>query len=200
MTQLLATDEQHPADIDFLPDVEGVDGGYLFVIEEVTEKRVAVYRWSPSEGIVLQDHVFQGFPGVIPDQPLVRADSELYDTRFGPDFVFVDRVGSRYYLPGPRPPGLGHCTARGCRRPVPILQAWPDGRVRLRARLRCSRGPCARALAPVRSSSALTRGTSGSHGLPQRLRPIIRMARIMLDLYGAVRSRSPSPTGWTPCT
>ena len=98
MTQLLATDEQHPADIDFLPDVEGVDGGYLFVIEEVTEKRVAVYRWSPSEGIVLQDHVFQGFPGVIPDQPLVRADGELYDTRFGPDFVFVDRVGDYYYL------------------------------------------------------------------------------------------------------
>jgi hypothetical protein len=59
---LLATDEQHPADIDFLPDVEGVDGGYLFVIEEITEKRVAVYRWSPSEGIVLQDHIFQGFP------------------------------------------------------------------------------------------------------------------------------------------
>jgi hypothetical protein len=98
MAQLLATEEQHPADIDFLPDVEGVDGGYLFVIEEVTEKRVAVYRWSPSEGIVLQDYVFQGFPGVIPDQPMVRSDGQLYDTRYGPDFVFVDRVGDYYYL------------------------------------------------------------------------------------------------------
>ena len=62
MAQLLATDEQHPSDIEFLPDVEGVDAGYLFVVEEVVEKRVAVYRWSPSEGLVLHDHVFQGFP------------------------------------------------------------------------------------------------------------------------------------------
>lgn len=50
--------EQHPSDIEYLPDVEGVDAGYLFVIEKVVDKRAAVYRWSPSEGLVLHDYVF----------------------------------------------------------------------------------------------------------------------------------------------
>jgi hypothetical protein len=101
MAQLVELDEQHPSDIEFLPDVEGVDAGYLFVIKSVNEKRVAVYRWSPSEGLVFHDHVFQGFPGVIPDKSLQLAPEGSYkafDTRFGPDFVFVDRVGDYYYL------------------------------------------------------------------------------------------------------
>lgn len=58
MAQLLAIGEQQPSDIEFLPDVEGVDAGYLFVIEKVVDKRAAVYRWSPSEGLVLHDYVF----------------------------------------------------------------------------------------------------------------------------------------------
>jgi hypothetical protein len=47
---------------------------------------------------VLHDHVLQGFPGVIPDQALRKANNEIFDTRYGPDLVFVDRVGAYYYL------------------------------------------------------------------------------------------------------
>jgi hypothetical protein len=36
--------------------------------------------------------------GVIPDQALIKPDNEIFDTRYGPDFVFADRVGDYYYL------------------------------------------------------------------------------------------------------
>jgi hypothetical protein len=39
---------------------------------------------------------FQGFPGVIPEQALIKQDNEVSDTRYGPDFVFADRVGDYY--------------------------------------------------------------------------------------------------------
>src|SRR5262245_55579445 len=37
--QLLPIDEQHPSDITFLPDVNGLDAGYLFATEEDTFHR-----------------------------------------------------------------------------------------------------------------------------------------------------------------
>lgn len=80
MQQLVKLDERHPSDICFLPEVDGLDAGYLFVIEEFDNRWVSVYRWDPSEGLALQGRVSQGFP----------AD--------GPNLLFLDRVGHRYYL------------------------------------------------------------------------------------------------------
>lgn len=80
MAQLLPIDEQHPSDIEFLPDVNDLDAGYLFVTEEYVNRRVTVYRWAPFQDLVVQGRIFQGFPAG------------------GPNFVFVDRVGDYYYL------------------------------------------------------------------------------------------------------
>jgi hypothetical protein len=62
MAQLLPIDEQHPSDIEFLPEVNGIDAGYLFVTEEFVNRRVTVYRWEPFQDLVVQGRIFQGFP------------------------------------------------------------------------------------------------------------------------------------------
>jgi hypothetical protein len=80
MKQLLFLDEHHPSDICFLPDVNNLDAGYLFVTEEFVMRRLSIYRWEPSAGLVFHGHFPQGFP----DQ--------------GPQFVFIDRVDDSYYL------------------------------------------------------------------------------------------------------
>jgi hypothetical protein len=80
MTQLVSLDEHHPSDICFLPDVNNLDAGYLFVTEEFVMRRLSIYRWEPTTGPVLHGHFPQGFP----DQ--------------GPQFVFIDRVDDTYYL------------------------------------------------------------------------------------------------------
>ncbi len=73
-------EERHPADICFLPEVDGRDAGYLFVTEEFDTRQVSVYRWDPSGGLVLHDRLGQGFP-----EP-------------GPNLLFLDRVGRHYHL------------------------------------------------------------------------------------------------------
>src|SRR5262249_30514720 len=80
MAQLLPIDEQHPSDIVFLPDVNDLDAGYLFVTEEFVFHRVTVYRWEPGRDLAVQGRIFQGFP------------------TGGPNLVFVDRVGADYFL------------------------------------------------------------------------------------------------------
>ena len=79
---LVDIEERHPADICFLPEVDGRDAGYLFVAEEHDTRQVSVYRWDPSGGLVLHDLLDQGFP--VP----------------GPNLLFLDRVAganlSRY--------------------------------------------------------------------------------------------------------
>jgi hypothetical protein len=77
---LVDIEERHPADICFLPEVDGRDAGYLFVTEESDTRLVSVYRWDPSGGLVLHDLLDQGFP--VP----------------GPNLLFLDRVGRDYYL------------------------------------------------------------------------------------------------------
>jgi hypothetical protein len=72
--------EQHPSDITFLPDVNGLDAGYLFVAEEYDNHRVTVYRWEPRHDLVVQGRLFAGF------------------STGGPQFLFLDRVGDDYYL------------------------------------------------------------------------------------------------------
>ncbi|MGH7939024.1 MAG: hypothetical protein ACRD5Z_24615, partial [Bryobacteraceae bacterium] len=53
MQQLRSLDEHHPSDICFLPDVNHLDAGYLFVTEEFVMRRLSIYRWEPSTGLVL---------------------------------------------------------------------------------------------------------------------------------------------------
>ena len=80
MEQMISLDETHPADICFLPDVDGLDAGYLFVTEEFDHHYVSVYSWEPSGGLNLLGQVPQGFPVT------------------GPNLLFLDRVGHVYYL------------------------------------------------------------------------------------------------------
>jgi hypothetical protein len=80
MKQNLLIEEQHPSDIVFLPDVDRVDAGYLFVTEEYVGHRLSVYRWALGQDLVLHGQIRQGFPAG------------------GPNFVFIDRVAHDYYL------------------------------------------------------------------------------------------------------
>jgi hypothetical protein len=80
MKQLVMLDEQHPSDITFLPEVNGLDAGYLFVTEEYDQHRLVVYRWDPVNGLAVQGPIFQGFPSG------------------GPNFVFIDKIDDNYYL------------------------------------------------------------------------------------------------------
>ena len=98
MEQLLRIDEQHPSDIEFLPDVNRADAGYVFITNEFVERRVAVYRWTQGEDLVLLDHIFQGFPAGIPDEFLLQPGGGILSPRAGPNFIFLDRVGAYYYL------------------------------------------------------------------------------------------------------
>jgi hypothetical protein len=76
--QLLEIEDQHPCDLAFLPEVGNADAGYLFVAEQRT-LRVRVFRWSPTDGLVVQ--------GVV-DLPLT----------VGPIFVFLGAQHDRYLL------------------------------------------------------------------------------------------------------
>jgi hypothetical protein len=85
MTQMLLLKEQniiehHPSDITFLPDVNNLDSGYLFVTDEYDWKRLSIYHWEPSTKLSLLGSIPVAFAGK------------------GPNFVFVDRVGDTYYL------------------------------------------------------------------------------------------------------
>jgi hypothetical protein len=83
---LLKVDEEHPSDIEFLPDVNFSDAGYLFVTEEFQRHRLAIYRWTPGLPLVSHGQISQGF----------SENSNSGET--GPSFVFLDKVGDRYYL------------------------------------------------------------------------------------------------------
>jgi hypothetical protein len=80
MKQLLLLDERHPSDITFLPELNGLDAGYLFVTVEYDKHSLVVYRWELGHELVAQGQIWQGFPAG------------------GPNLVFIDRVGDSYYL------------------------------------------------------------------------------------------------------
>ena len=80
LEELLLINEQHPSDIAFLPELNELDAGYLFVTEEYGQHTVMVYRWTGGEKLVLQGQIWQGFPPG------------------GPNFLFIDRVGEDYFL------------------------------------------------------------------------------------------------------
>lgn len=79
LVQLLETDEQHPCDLVFLPEVNNADAGYLFVAEQNVH-RLAVYHWTASGA-------FEHVGAIAQESPLG-----------GPNFVFLDRVDDRYVL------------------------------------------------------------------------------------------------------
>jgi hypothetical protein len=78
--QLLEVADEHPADIVFLPDVNNLDSGYVFVTEAYDTHGLAIYPWDTVNGL-------QKTPFYLP-QGFAQ----------GPDFVFVDRVGETYFL------------------------------------------------------------------------------------------------------
>ncbi len=75
--------DKHPADICFLPEVDNLDGGYLFVTREYESKSVAVYHYD----LTGQDVVMTFF-GEIGGFPFQQ----------GPNLLFIDLVGDTYYL------------------------------------------------------------------------------------------------------
>lgn len=80
LKQTLFMSEQHPSAIEFLPDVNNADAGYLFITEEMTNHRVAIYFWERDKDLRLLGHIFQGFP------------------QGSPNFIFIDKVDDMYYL------------------------------------------------------------------------------------------------------
>jgi len=78
--QIIMLNEQHPSDLVFLPDVNHLDAGYVFITQEYDRHVVTCYRWDPRAGLVLQGDIPQWLPPK------------------GPMFVFLDRVGDTYYL------------------------------------------------------------------------------------------------------
>ena len=81
MTQQLYLHEPHPCDIQFLPDVNNADAGYLFVVEAFLTQRVAVYAWAPEQDLTPIGSISAGFP---------QNDR--------PSYVFVDRDGETVFL------------------------------------------------------------------------------------------------------
>ena len=80
LQQTVLLREKHPSDICFLPDVDNLDAGYLFVTQEYTQHNLTVFRWNRKNGL---SHVGD-FPHGFPEN--------------GPNFVFIDRVGNDYFL------------------------------------------------------------------------------------------------------
>jgi hypothetical protein len=80
MQRIIMLDERHPSDLVFLPDVNQLDAGYVFLTEEYDRHVVTCYRWDPHAGLVVLGSVAQGFPAG------------------GPNFVFLDRVDDVFYL------------------------------------------------------------------------------------------------------
>jgi hypothetical protein len=86
--QILLSTDQHPSDITFLPEVNELDAGYLFVTEEYDNHRLTVYRWEAGQDLAVHGYLFAGFPAVPSDS----------GEQGGPQFVFLDLVDDYYYL------------------------------------------------------------------------------------------------------
>lgn len=78
--QIVMLNERHPSDLVFLPDVNHLDSGYVFITQESDRHVVTCYRWDPAAGLELYGDVPQGLPAE------------------GPMFVFLDRAGDTFYL------------------------------------------------------------------------------------------------------
>ena len=86
-TQLMMVSDEHPADIVFLPEVNGADAGYLFVTEPRDSRTIVVFRWDAASGL----QSVQTPAGLF-------AFTDIFANTNGPNFIFLDRVGSSYFL------------------------------------------------------------------------------------------------------
>jgi hypothetical protein len=81
MAQQLYLGEPHPCDIQFLPDVNNADAGYLFVVEAYLAQRIAVWAWAAEQDLQLLGSINESFP-----------------LNQRPSFVFVDRDADTVFL------------------------------------------------------------------------------------------------------
>jgi hypothetical protein len=86
--------EEHPSDICFLPDIDNLDSGYLFVTEEYIMRRLAIYYWQPSTNLKPLGYVTFRFENI---GTIVDAAHAIV-TQNGPNFVFIDRYRNEYFL------------------------------------------------------------------------------------------------------
>jgi hypothetical protein len=56
MRQILTLNERHPSDLVFLPEVNHLDAGYVFLTEGCDRRAVTCYRWDPHAGMVPRHH------------------------------------------------------------------------------------------------------------------------------------------------
>ena len=87
LTQILTlADEKHPSDIDFLPDVNDQDSGYLFVAKEFglggedgpyTSHKISIYYWQPHSDFLALGDI---------DTGLAK-----------PSHILIDRISDDYY-------------------------------------------------------------------------------------------------------
>lgn len=80
MTDQVELVEQHPSDLDYLPDINGYDGGYIFVTESNQQHRLVVYHFKPGQKLRMVGSINHDGPG--------------------PTFVFVDKVDDDQYVLG----------------------------------------------------------------------------------------------------
>jgi hypothetical protein len=86
--------EEHPADICFLPDIDGKDAGYLFVAEEFNMHRLSIYFWQPNNDLKLLGYVTHHFNNNV---ATVKPGGNIF-SQSGPNFVFIDMFKDKYYL------------------------------------------------------------------------------------------------------
>ncbi len=80
LEQLLYLDDRHPSDLLFLPEVNNIDSGYIFLTEEYDQRKLVVYQWEPGYEFNLIGDIIEKFPDK------------------GPAYVFLDLIGNDYYL------------------------------------------------------------------------------------------------------
>lgn len=89
MTQLMSlVGEDHPSDIVFLPELNHLDAGYLFVAAEYGWHNVAVYYWEPGKDLLLIDKITQNLSNIYLGSATPK----------GPNLLLLDRVGDTYFL------------------------------------------------------------------------------------------------------
>jgi hypothetical protein len=88
MEQIINVPDEHPADLVFMPDVNNMDAGYVFVTLQYQAWAVAVYSWQSG---------FLNIKGTITIGNLIPNEiNALFGG--GPGFLFLDKVGDFYYL------------------------------------------------------------------------------------------------------
>ena len=78
MQQVVMLNERHPSDVVFLPDVDHLDSGYVFITQEFDRHVVTCFRWDPAGGMVSLGEVAQGFPAGGPNFLFLAASTTSF--------------------------------------------------------------------------------------------------------------------------